>query len=91
MVCLDRFACWTTYAVGPCNWVVKVQHVQRITDAFVHLLCLCLCLPAVFTSSVGKETTVAVALLCVWPIIIEVSTCCAAGLHQLSLWLAVLP
>jgi hypothetical protein len=28
----------------------------------------------VFTSSVGKETTVAVALLCVWPIIIEVST-----------------
>lgn len=27
----------------------------------------------VFTSSVGKETTVAVALLCVWPIIIEVS------------------
>ena len=26
----------------------------------------------VFTSSVGKESTVAVALLCVWPIIIEV-------------------
>jgi hypothetical protein len=30
------------------------------------------CCPAVFTSSVGKETTIAVALLCVWPIIIEV-------------------
>jgi hypothetical protein len=34
--------------------------------------CLLL-LPAstVFTSSVGPETTVTVALLCVWPIIIE--------------------
>jgi len=31
----------------------------------------CVLVLAVFTSSVGKETCVAVALLCVWPIIVE--------------------
>jgi hypothetical protein len=31
----------------------------------------CFCCLAVYTSIVGKETVVAVAVLCVWPIIIE--------------------
>lgn len=29
------------------------------------------CHPAVYTSSVGKETLVTVVALCIWPIIIE--------------------
>ena len=71
LLCTSKLsACYQTQASS-----IRVDpHVADIVQSICpcDVCCPPSCPASVFTSSVGKESTVAVALLCVWPIIIEV-------------------
>ncbi len=63
------FAAWPTLRQVRCDCFSNVPAVLS------HMCCCCgpcffIC-PAVYTSSVGPETAVTVALLSMWPIIVE--------------------